>query len=229
MRDPTFPAATLRTRVATGVSIAVSALALAASIVALYRSYLAPARIEAVPGGLRLRLYDYSEPSAPWWMPVFHVTVTFANVGARAGTVDGLRLRVRRTGVEPADNFETFHALVTLNKALGLGHDTRERRDRWLEASPEWSRFLLLGQRTLTQNLVFQSGGWGEPIVRPLEITLEMHGTGAGGWNVLEGWTMDFSPDAWPLVAEGMPMPGYARSHVDPGPRTFPEHLLPQT
>jgi hypothetical protein len=207
------------------VSLGVSIAALVASVVALYRSYLAPSRVWSVPGALRLRIYRYDGGGSHWWVPVFHVTVSFTNVGARPGTVDGLRLRVTRVGVVPSDNFETFRPIVTLGESLGLKNDSREEREVWLEEAAEWSPFVVLPKASVSQHLVFQAGAWDVPVERPLRVILERHDGRGEDWVAVESWKLEIDAASWLRMAEGMAMPGRAGSRVDTGPRSFPESL----
>jgi hypothetical protein len=209
----------------TWISLLVSAVALAASLLALYRAYLAPAKIRAIVGTMRLRLYEYSHESTVWHMPVFHLTCSFTNEGAKVGVVDGLRLRVHHVGVAPQDNFQTFLPLVVLERPLGLPWDSRESRDKWLEESPEWTPFAVLAKATVTHHLAFQSASWDVPVHHDVEAKLEIHARRGRRWRHVDTWTVRLTEEKWQLVAQGMPIPARAESHVDTGPRSHPDDL----
>jgi hypothetical protein len=67
--------------------IVLSVLALGASLVALYRTHFTPFRPKITAGVLRVRVYPNEGTSERWVVPVFHVTVSVTNEGARAGAV----------------------------------------------------------------------------------------------------------------------------------------------
>jgi hypothetical protein len=206
-------------------SFGVSAVALLVSLVVLRKSYLAPATIKVVPGVLRLRLYPYSNADRDWQMPAFSLTVSLTNEGARTGVVDGMRLRVTYSGVDPPDNYETFDALVHLERPLGLRVDTREQRDLWLESSPEWSPVAVLAKETVTQHLIFQAGPWMTPVHRPVRVILQVHIDRGSVWRTIETWTVALDAQAWSFLGQGSPWPGYSDSRVDSGQPVYPEDL----
>jgi hypothetical protein len=209
----------------TWISLAVSAIALVTSLVALYRAYLAPARIRAVVGTMRLRLYEYTDGSDTWHMPVFHVTCSFTNEGARVGVVDGLRLRVHHVEVAPQDNYQTFVPIVVLERSLGLPWDSRESREKWLEESPEWSPATVLPKASVTQHVAFQSDSWDVPVRHNLKADLEIHTDATGDWRPVSSWDIGLTGDSWSWASQGMPIPARPQSHVDSGPRRYPEDL----
>lgn len=206
------------------ISLAVATLALVASAFSVYRTQLAPAHIQTLCGVLRLRLYPYSNETERWFMPVFAVSVSFTNEGARAGVVDGLRLRVNHLGVDPADNFEIFSPVVHLDRPLGLRPDTRENREEWLDASEEWASFTVLTRQTITQHLAFQSTAWIAPVKWPLRVSLEVH-TSNQDWETVGDWEVELNEDQWGLLARGGSCPGHDLSAVDQGPGVSPGGL----
>jgi hypothetical protein len=147
--------------------IALSVLALAASLVAFYRTHFIPFRPKTTAGGLRFRVYPYEEKGRRWVVPVFHLTVSVTNEGTRAGTVDGFRLRATYPGVPPEDHFETFVPVVSLERTLGMAYDTKEAREAWLEENPEWVPFIVLPKATVTQHLALQSQAWDAAVMHP--------------------------------------------------------------
>jgi hypothetical protein len=203
----------------------VSGVALVTSLIALYRAYLAPPRIRAVIGTMRLRVYEYRHESDVWHMPVFHLTCSFTNEGAKVGVVDGLRLRVHHVDVPPADNYQTFVPIVVLEKSLGLPWDSRESREKWLEGSPEWSPFVVLPKATITQHLALQSESWDTPVRHDLDASLEIHTETDHDWRHVSSWHVRLAKGGWSLAAQGMPIPARAESHVDTGPRKHPDDL----
>jgi hypothetical protein len=221
MGDHTFATVAMTT----WISLVVSGVALVTSLVALYRAYLAPAKVRTVIGTMRLRLYEYTNDSDVWHMPVFHLTCSFTNEGAKIGVVDGLRLRVHHVGIQPTDNYQTFVPVVVLEKSLGLPWDSRESREKWLEGSPEWSPFAVLPKATITQHLAFQSESWDVPVKHDLRATLEVHTDPDRDWHDISSWDLRLAAGNWSLASQGMPVPARSRSHVDSGPRQYPEDL----
>lgn len=172
-----------------------------------------------------MRIYDYSRDDEPWFMPVFFTTISFTNEGAKAGVVNGLRLRVHHAGVEPADNYQTFVPLVALDRPLGVGWDSRKSREKWLDKSPEWLPFVVLPKATVDQHLVLQSDAWPGAITHDLIATLELHTDGRSDWRSIDSWNVRLSRGNWDLAGQGMPVPAVPSSYIDSGARQHPDNL----
>jgi hypothetical protein len=210
----------------TWISLVVSVVALVTSGVALYRAYLAPAKIRVVIGTPRLRMYEYSNANGDiWHMPVFHLTCSLMNEGAKVGVVDGLRLRINHVGVKPADNYQTFAPVVVLERSLGLPWDSRESREKWLEESPEWAPVVVLPKTTITQHLAFQSESWDVPIRHDLKAKLEVHTDAERHWRYVSSWDIKLGQGNWSSASHGMPIAARPYLHVDIGPRRYPDDL----
>jgi hypothetical protein len=208
----------------TWISLAVSAIALATSLVALYRAHLAPATIRAVVGTMRLRLYEYTDGSDTWHMPVFHVTCSFTNEGARVGVVDGLRLRVHHVELAPQDNYQTLSRCgpgAIAGAAVGLKGVEREMAGRVAGVVPCdcTAKGVSHPARCLPIRRLGRAGP-SQPQGRP-----RIHTDAAGDWRPVSSWDIGLTGDSWAWASQGMPVPARPHSHVDSGPRRYPEDL----
>lgn len=97
------------------VAISISLCALLGSLVALWRTHLAPPRVRVVAGQGTLSIDPIETPERSWYMPRLTVPVAVNNVGARTVYVTNARLRARYPKNPSPDAWEIFHLMYEIN------------------------------------------------------------------------------------------------------------------
>lgn len=160
------------------VALAIITLfALFVSLFSLWKSTLAPFRLEVTTDSPTFNLY-LIEPGTSggpvrWWIPSIDMDITFSNLGKRVGEVKDLRFN----GVLRSDGQErgfVFYAKWVVDFRLFQ----RDRVDRmaWVTSSVErdWYNLVLAGDDQRSLHLIFEGLRWEKAVAGELLLTLQL-------------------------------------------------------
>jgi hypothetical protein len=178
-------------------SFAVALVAVAISLVSLYRSQLAPFRVVTVVGDLRLRIDRIKDSGQSWYMVHADIPVQVVNSGARIGRILGYRLRVSYPSLPIEGAYETFSAaFVADQRALMTGG---------LKAAiiDFWTPFSILPKAAVHQHIVFNRR-WDDPVVaEKIRFTLQQARDGQEGWADVGSWELDIDVESFAEMVRG--------------------------
>jgi hypothetical protein len=163
-------------------SFAVALVAVAISLVSLYRSQLAPFRVVTVVGDLRLRIDHVKDGGQSWYMAHADIPVQVVNSGARIGRILGYRLRVSYPSLPIEGAYETFRTVFVA--------DQRALMTVGLKAAviDIWTPFSILPKAAVHQHIVFNQR-WDYPVVaETIRFTLQQARDGQEGWADVGSW-----------------------------------------
>jgi len=175
-------------------SFAVALVAVAISLVSLYRSQLAPFRVVTVVGDLRLRIDHVKDGGQSWYMASADIPVQVVNSGARIGRILGYRLRVSYPSLPIEGAYETFRAAFVVDQRALM--TVGSARSEWLKAAVTdvWTPFSILPKAAVHQHIVFDQR-WDDPVVaETIMFTLQQAHDGREGWTDVGSW--EFGVDA---------------------------------
>ncbi len=200
----------------------ISVVALAISLLALWKTHFAPFSALAVAGLLTLRIYPIQIGTNRRFTVSLNVPVSVTNVGARPGVITGLRLRLHFPRIPIRGNCELIPPAfeITPEDARQIGHD-REWTEKIVVGN--WMPFIVLPKATVTKHFVFESR-WDDPVIQELvDCTLQIR-SGPGRWRKVKTWQLALIAEIWSVLVDGSSI-SYPTSVDDPFGECMPPDL----
>ncbi len=172
------------------ISIAISIAAFILSATALWQTHFAKFKAVCSAGNLQFKIYPFTDH----YLPSVDIPITITNVGARAGKVVGLRIRVRYPDLPTRNNFEFFSPQWDVD--YKIYNPISNERFEWFDKAiiGEWMPFIVLPKQTVTKHLIFESN-WDEPIFQDKVIfELEIYTSTAQKWQQVARWDAFITP-----------------------------------
>ena len=145
--------------IATAISIAISSAAFILSVIAIWQTHFAKFKIVCSAGNLRLQIYPFERH----YLPCVDIPITVTNVGAQAGKVIGIRVRVSFPSLSISKKYEFLDPIwdVDYKKYNPISN----KRFEWIDKAVvgEWMPFVVLPKQTISKHLIFKSK-WDEPV-----------------------------------------------------------------
>jgi hypothetical protein len=183
-------------------SLLISLAAIAISLLALWKTHLAPFSALAIAGQLRIRIYPIKSGERRWFIPSLDVPVSVTNQGARPGAISGLRLRLHFPGIPIPGNCE--YIKVTFEIAPQDAKSISKNRFEWTEkiVPSDWMPFAIVPKATVTKHLIFESR-WETPVVQDIvDCTLEIR-SDPSRWQNVTSWRLSLGADIWSGLVDG--------------------------
>lgn len=162
-----------------------SILALAVSLLSLWKSTLSPFKLEVSYSSPTFTLYRISPEMSgrrrTWWVPSIDMGFTFYNLGKRGGEVTDVRLEGKLRS-EEADKTFVFYArwIVDFRKF----QQNRGDRLKWVESSIErdWYPLILAGDEHETLHVIFEGFRWDRKYTGKLDLSLQIFSSKKAEW-----------------------------------------------
>ena len=176
--------------IATTISIAISSSAFILSAIALWQTHFAKFKIVCTAGNLRLQIYPFES----YYLPCVDIPITVTNVGALAGKVTGIRIRVSFPSLSTSKNYEFLDPIwdVDFKKYNPISN----KRFEWIEKAVvgEWMPFVVLPKQTISKHLIFELR-WDEPVFDDNAVfELEIRTSISKKWKKIARWNISLSP-----------------------------------
>lgn len=188
------------------ISLTISGLAFLVSFGTLWRTQLEPFRIILSCGSMSMRIQIM--PAVPprkgrTICPVFSVSLSFTNAGARIGQVLNIRARVRYPTVKIKDANELLFCQGEFD-ALIFDRVSKERQAMFTEAKlADLAPFVVLPRSTVIKFLVFDTF-WTEPVRQEkILVEVEMITDHDKNWRVVGTWDYQIDDNLWGRLEAG--------------------------
>jgi hypothetical protein len=194
-------------------SLGVALVAVLISLISLYSSNLAPFKIAATAGDLRMRIYPIKNGRQSWYIASADIPIQVVNTGARAGRVLLYRLRVSYPSLSVSGAHEVFRATFIVDSKIFLSSD--HDRFKWLQNAviSDWRPFIILPKATVDRHVIFETR-WDNPVAsNPIVFTLQQRRDGLRGWADIGSWELDMDEEMFADLARGS---SYGASPVGP-------------
>lgn len=182
-------------------TLVISLVAIAISLLVLWKSHLAPFSELTVAGRLRLRIYPIRSDAERWFITSLDVPISVTNEGARSGVVVGLRLRLHFPGIPISGNCEFIGP--TFEIAAANAEKITKNRFEWIDqiVMGDWMPFTVLPKTTVTKHFVFESR-WEEPVIQEVvDCTLEIL-SDVRTWQAVTTWHLSLDGATWSELAD---------------------------
>lgn len=178
-------------------SLAVSIAAAVASLVALWRGYLAKFAPLVTVGVLRQRVIPIRNEDSKWYIYLVDLPVAIANGGARPGTVLGMRLHLHFPGVPIPNNYERIYAVREVDPVKS--NSTSKDFFAWLDdvQIADWMPFTVVPGATIRKHFHFQTR-WDQPVVQKnCECGLQILTDSSPDWSQVARWDITLGMPVW--------------------------------
>ncbi|MEU8059260.1 hypothetical protein [Microbispora bryophytorum] len=184
--------------------LAISIAAAIISLGSLWMGHLAPFKLTIAAGSLQIRIASFGDESRgrKWYIPQVAIPVSFANAGARAGRVLGLRIFVEypELPIVSAHEVFTWHSEVDFPTFERTFHS----RLQWIEEAVLSSAapFIMLPKSTVAKHLVFDAR-WDDAVIQSVvNMHLEVYTDRSRKWTRVESWQISLNRIYWSELAE---------------------------
>jgi hypothetical protein len=176
--------------IATAISIAISSAAFILSVIAIWQTHFAKFKIVCSAGNLRLQIYPFERH----YLPCVDIPIMVTNVGAQAGKIIGIRVRVSFPSLSISKNYEFLDPIwdVDYKKYNPISN----KRFEWIDKAVvgEWMPFVVLPKQTISKHLIFESK-WDEPVFYDNAVfELEIRTSISRKWKKIARWNISLSP-----------------------------------
>lgn len=179
-------------------ALVISALAFAASLVSLWKSYISPFKLRVSFEAPTFSLYkitpEISGGDSSWWIPSFDLGFTFYNVGSQTGEVSDVRL-LATLKTKEGDKVYPFYPkwIVDYPSFNKEGWN----RMKWLNTSVtrEWYPIFLAGNAQQSVHLVLEGFRWDKKMTGELELKLQMFSSAEESWTDLASFSLQIFED----------------------------------
>jgi hypothetical protein len=180
-------------------AVLIAFIALAVSLMSLWKTHMAPFAPLFAVGSCTLRIYPIKSEKHRWFLPSFDLPLSLSNGGATVGRIEDLRIRVSFPNLPIPGHYEMFYAKWEVE-----GRKLSHKRFDWLESAVlgDWMPLIVLPRETKVKHLVFESR-WDEPIVQERMLcVLEVRSSPEYEWKQLAEWDYHLDAESWSELAE---------------------------
>lgn len=208
------------------ISICVASSALLVSFVTLWKAHLSRFTPIWLSGALTKRIYPIKSEDEKWFIASFGITLNVTNGGARAGVVNGLRLRVHFPELPIPENNELIFAQWDMEPAASRKID--KARFYWLDnlEITEWMPYVVLPKQTLTRHVLFETR-WDDPVIQnKVHCTLQAQYGRDLAWKDIEVWELRMCEFTWSeLTNQGTSISTMPKNSYPPNDTKSPPDL----
>ncbi|MBC7879422.1 MAG: hypothetical protein H7Y59_19815 [Anaerolineales bacterium] len=190
--------------VTTAISIAISIAAFVLSSIALWQTHFAKFKVICSTGNLQFKIYPFQHNKERWYIPSVDIPITITNVGARAGKILGLRIRINYIDVQVPKNYEFFNPQWDVD--YRIYNPISDKRFEWFDKAiiGEWMPFTVLPKQTVTKHLIFESR-WDKPIIQEnINFELEVYISSTRKWKKVAKWQGYLTSEVWSETIDSM-------------------------
>lgn len=165
--------------------VIVSILALAVSLLSLWKSTLSPFKLKVSYDSPTFTLYKISPEMSgrkkTWWVPSIDMDFTFYNLGKRGGEVTDIRLEGKLRSKEAERRFVFYAKWIVSFKKF---QQNRDERLKWVESSIErdWYPLILTGDEQKTFHVIFEGFRWDRKYTGNLDLSLQIFSSKKDEW-----------------------------------------------
>lgn len=183
------------------ISAGVAIVALAISIITMWRAHFSLLNPIAVVGRLCQRVYPIKNDVDEWYMMSVDIPISLCNPGAQPLLIQGVRIRLHFPEIPIPKNYELIHAKWEIKSEQARKID--KNRFQWLQdiCPIDWMPFTVLSKATVTKHLIFETR-WEDPVIQTkTHVSIEVLSSSEKSWVVVGEWELNMGAKMWVEMA----------------------------